>query len=192
MGKMTAQEERFGFQSQGKFTCTAGIANIMVIVLAAVWVLGIAFLVTDNPIIVAAFGRWLDITASTGRLLVTVIILAVWTAFAAGAFTVIIHGMDYYYEADDEKFMIYRVQSKGRRELVETLYYHDVLEVSYYESMFHRGFLVEIRTTYRTVKYRLVFTKLMTDHSTEGTPFYILEQRSGLRGEDKEASGWAP
>lgn len=191
MGKITAQEERFGFQAQGKFTCTAGIANIMVVVLAMVWVLGIAFLVTDNPIIVAAFGRWLDISASTGRVFITAIILAVWTGFAAGALTVILHGADYYYEADDEKFVIYRAQSGGRRELMETFYYHDVLEVSYYESMFHRGYLVEVRTTYRTVKYRLVFTKLMTDHSEKGTPFYILEQRSGLRGEDKGAAGWA-
>lgn len=192
MGKMTAQEERFGFQAQGKFTCTAGIANIMMVVLGAVWLLGIAFFVTDNPVIVAAFGRWLDPTASMGRVLVTAIILVVWTGFAAGAAAVILHGMDYYYEADDERFTVYRVQPGGRREPVETFYYPDVLEVSYYESMFHRGFLVEIRTTYRTVKYRLVFTKLMTDHSTEGTPFFILEQRSGLRGEDKGATGWAP
>lgn len=192
MGKITAQEERFGFQAQGKFTCATGISNIMLIVLAVAWILGVVLLVTDNPVIVPIFGRWLDISASTGRLLATVALLAVWTALAAGGATVLLHGSDYYYEADDEVFLIYRALSGGRRELMETFYYHDVLEVSYYNSMFHMGYLVEVRTTYRTVKYRLVFTKMMTDRSTEGTPFYILEQRSGLRGEDKEATGWAP
>lgn len=192
MGKMTAQEERFGFQAQGKFTCASGITNPMLIVLAALWVLGIAFLVTDNPAAVSLFGRWMDPAASMARVLITAVLLVIWTGFAIGAAAILLHGVDYFYEADDEVFVVYRAQSKGTRELVETFYYRDVLEVSYYESLFHRGFLVEIRTTYRTVKYRLVFTKLMTDHSTEGTPFYILEQRSGLRGEDKEAAGWAP
>lgn len=192
MGKMTAQEERFGFREQGKFTCASGISNPMLIALSAVWAFGITFLVTDNPAAVSVFGRWMDPAASTARLLSVVTLGAVWTFFAAWGAVILLHGADYYYEADDEVFVIYRAQAKGRREIVDTFYYRDVLEVSYYESLFHMGYLVEIRTPYRTSKYRLVFTKMMTDRSTEGTPFYTLEQRAGLRGEDKGAAGWAP
>lgn len=192
MGKMNAQEERFGFREQGKFTCSSGISNPMLIALGILWLLGIVFAVTDNPTIVSIFGRWLDPAHSMQRLFATIPLLLAWTAFAAWGAVILLHGADYCYEADNEVFVIYRVQSKDRREVVDTFYYHDVLEVSYYDSLFHMGYIVEIRTPYRTARYRLVFTKMMTDRSTRGTPFYTLEQRAGLRGEDKEAAGWAP
>lgn len=192
MENMTSHEERFGFRAQGKFRCALSLTTPALICAGILYVSMIPFVLTDNLTMKYLLGSWSYGPTAPVRVLITAIFLIVSTAALGVAAGILLHGADYYYEADDNVFMIYRDIGNDRRVLDEAFYYSDVLEVSYYDAMFHRGYLVEIRTAYRVVKYRYVFLKNKDDHSTESTPFYIIEQRAGLRGELLRKEGRMP
>ncbi len=99
-------------------------------------------------------------------------------------------GDDYTYEAGDTDFVV--TDRYGDKTY---FYYSDLTSVNYTaitENSSIRGYVVEIATGMRVVKYRFRFGPNAEKFSTAATPFYCLEVNAGLREpedipEDSEA-----
>lgn len=94
-------------------------------------------------------------------------------------------GREFSYEANESDFVV-TDNNNGEKEYY---YYSDVSSVNYTAiSSGNRitGYLVEIATGMRTVKYRYRFPANADDLSTAATPFYLLEVNAGLREPEVE------
>ena len=88
-------------------------------------------------------------------------------------------GVVYHYEADQKEFTV--ISPKGQRTII---YYADVVSVDYKPITFlkkERGDKVTITTKYLQHKYNYVFSANKLVRYPDGSPFFIIEERAGLR-----------
>lgn len=170
---MTGQEafeERFGFKAKGEFRCIAWFEIPLTVV-------GLAILV---PIGIIIFRFLVDpYTTFGGGLTAVPVALAVWAIFCWWIVRIGHTGVTYRYEADDKEFRIFEPGNRS-----EVFYYSDVMSADYqpiyYLNRKIRGYKVTITTRYRTKTYKYIFSNNKLNKDPEGSPFFILEQRSGL------------
>lgn len=173
MGKMTAYEERFGFQARGCFYCRYKSEPLLVAAAAAITV---ALWTVAYLIIVAPQASPLLYIAAL------FMVSAVFFCVGMGAIRVILGGKKFLYEADGSELRIYLEKGKDKI-LTDTFYYVDIEGVSYKKMFPHRGEHVTVTTKYRKYRYQCVYRCAKNMRSPEQLPFHILEERKGYVAE---------
>lgn len=109
-------------------------------------------------------------------LIVVALLLTLDLLPALIALVTLLDGNRLEYMANGEEFRI--TDRKGK--LYDTFYYKDIESIDYRPLMlmwFQRGFIVRIKTKYRTVTYKWVFRNKMKTLSFRKTPFQIMLER---------------
>ena len=183
--------DRFGFRATGTFKCPRKGEGLMLAAVAAIYTLCLCITVLnmievlsrDNSMPIFAYDRTVEDFSPTVDLLcviASVFIMLVLTAASIAAVIVIIGGVVYNYTADDEKMTV--TDPKGEKTV---FYYCDTESVTYERltlfSARQRGFDVYIKTKYRTYNYQIIFGRNKLFRQEKHTPFFILEERAGLK-----------
>lgn len=170
---MTGQqsfEERFGFKARGQFRCTGWFEKPLT-------VLGLLLLLVGGVLITVLFANpYFALGGSFGAL---PFVLAAWFILCWWIVRIAHTGVTCRYEANDSEFRI-----TDNRQHTEIFYYPDIMGVDYkpitYLTKRQRGYIVTIRTRYRSVEYRCIASGNQRIISPEDTPFFLLEQHCGL------------
>lgn len=167
-------DERFGFETHGKFRCAYSTEKFYLILIAALYILGLS----------AISGFMLStLEAPSQALFIALAILggwAIWTVICVIPFRLVLFGSEYDYSADGDKMTIYHGMS------TMDIFYYNVMSVRYEPLSFlgrQRGFVVTIVTRKSTSVFRLIYRRFDAKMSPETTPFAILEERAGLKKE---------
>ena len=166
---MTGQEafeERFGFKARGEFRCTGWFEIPMTI-------LGIILAIPGLFFVLFLFNYQL-----LGFLGILVFV-PVWAILCWWLIRIGHIGVTYHYEADEKEFRIINPDKHS-----DVFYYPDVVSVDYkpiyYINRKIRGYRVTVTTKYLSKKYDYIFSDNRLIKTPQGSPFFILEQRSGL------------
>ncbi len=155
---------------KGSFKCVSGAIRVFsVLLLAVAFALAAVF-------VISLFNFGSDINLIIRR--ISAVLIVVEGALVAVRVIASL-GREYTYEAGDTDFVV--TDSYGEKEY---FYYNDVSEVKYTEITRKDnicGYVVEIITGFRAVKYRFHFGSNAENVSTAATPFYCLEVNAGLR-----------
>lgn len=184
-------DDRFGFRALGSFRCRRNNETLILVVMAAFYTLCACIvvinmvLVLSGDLTVPIFEQektWDDYTPTIDLLCVitSVIILAILTAVGAAGVIIATNGAEYSFKANDEKMVI--TDHKG----VKTEFYYSDIESVIYEKLTlftirQRGYDVYINTKYRTYRYQYIYSKNKLLREEKHTPFFILEERAGLK-----------
>lgn len=183
--------DRYGFRALGTFKCPRKGEGLMLAVVAAIYTLCLCITVInmievlsrDNSMPIFEYDKTIDDFSPTIDLLcviTSVLIMFVLTVVATVAVVIIIGGREFRYTADDEKMTV--TDPKGEKTV---FYYCDIESVTYERlTLFaqrQRGFDVFITTKYRTFNYQYIYGKNKLLREEKHTPFFILEERAGLK-----------
>lgn len=170
---MTGQEafeERFGFKARGEFRCDGWFK-------IPITAIGLGILLPGAILIFKFLAD--PYTTFGGGLTVVPLALAVWGIFCWWIVRIAHTGVTYRYEADEKEFRIINPDKHS-----DVFYYPDVVSVDYkpiyYINRKIRGYRVTITTKYLSKKYDYIFSDNRLIKTPQGSPFFILEQRSGL------------
>lgn len=177
--------DRFGFRAVGEFRCARRGEALMLAAVAAVYTLVLVALIWNAALVLGGgYGEKMLVYAdSTANGIVMVVsfvgILPLVTLAAAIAVKIITKGSVYSYNANEEMLII--TDTKGEK---TSFYYCDVESVTYEKlTLFvgQRGFDVYIKTKYRKFRYQYIYSKNKLLRGEKDTPFFILEEKAGLR-----------
>lgn len=170
---MTGQEafeERFGFKARGEFRCRAFFEIPLTVI-------GLGILIPVSVLIIKFLTD--PYTTFGGGLTAVPLALAVWGIFCWWIVRIAHTGVTYRYEADEKEFRIITPDKHS-----DVFYYPDVVSVDYkpiyYINRKIRGYRVTVTTKYLSKKYDYIFSDNRLIKTPQGSPFFILEQRSGL------------
>ncbi len=184
-------EDRFGFYEKGTFRCPrkneplllAIVAAIYAVYLCVVVINGVIVLTGDLSVPIYEYDRTIDDYVPTLNLLcviISVLILVIFTIIAVFAMIVITSGNTYTFFADETKMII--TDPKGEK---TELRYSDIISITYEKlTLFtrrQRGFDVYIETKYRTLNYQYIYSKNKLLQQEKDSPFFILEEHAGLK-----------
>lgn len=182
----TQVSDRFGFRAVGEFRCTRKSETLLLAITAIIYALGVCGIVYNA--LITCFGGLggplLFDYSSTGNGIVMivsfVVLLPLLTLAALIAIKIITKGAVYSYSANDEMLII--TDPKGKK---TSFYYCDIESVTYEKltlfAVRQRGFDVFIQTKYRKFRYQYIHSRNKLLRGEKDTPFFILEERAGLR-----------
>lgn len=167
---MTGQEafdERFGFKVRGEFRVRGWFELPLTAAALILLVVGGFFI----------FRRMADPYFALGASFGAVpFVLAAWALLCWWLVRIAHTGVTCRYEGDDQEFRI--TDQHGH---TETLYYSDISGVDFrpirYINRRLRGYVVTVRTKYRSLRYQFIATGHQRINAPEDTPFFVLEQR---------------
>ncbi len=169
--RSSKNDERFGFETRGKFRCPYSTEKFYMILIVVVFVLGLSA-------ISGFMLSWLE--APEQGLFVALAILVFWVIWAVLClipFRLIMFGSEYDYSADDDKMTIWHGVN------TMDIFYYNVMSVRYEPLNFfgrQRGFVVTIVTRKSTNVFKVIYCRFDALMKPETTPFTILEERAGL------------
>ena len=184
-------DDRYGFYAKGNFRCPKKKEPLMLAIVAAVYTACLLVTVINAAIVLTSdlnmpifqYDKTIDDFVPAIDLLcviVSVMIVVLLTVAVVIAVIVITGGREYTYFADEIKMVI--TDPEGAKTVIE---YKDIISVTYEKlTLFkrrERGFDVYIETKYRTLNYQYIFSKNKLLRKEKDTPFFILEERAGLR-----------
>lgn len=184
-------EDRYGFCAKGTFRCPKKREPLMLAIVAIVYTAWLAIVVVnavivlsrDNTMPIFDYDRTLEDFLPTVDLvivIITVLLLVLLTVAVMIAVPIITGGREYTYFADEIKMVI--TDPDGAKTVFE---YKDIVSVTYERlTLFtrrERGYDVYIETKYRTHNYQYIFSKNKLLRQEKDTPFFILEERAGLK-----------
>ncbi len=184
-------EDRYGFCAKGTFRCPKKREPLMLAIVAIVytaWLVIVAVnavivLSRDNTMPIFDYDRTLEDFLPTVDLvivIITVLLLVLLTVAVMIVVPIITSGREYTYFADEIKMVI--TDPDGIKTVFE---YKDIISVTYERlTLFarrERGYDVYIETKYRTHNYQYIFSKNKLLRQEKDTPFFILEERAGLK-----------
>lgn len=184
-------DDRYGFCAKGTFRCPRKKEPLMLAIAAAVYtacllitiVNAVIVLTSDLSMPIFEYDKTIDDFLPTIDLLgviVSVLIVVILTAAVILAVIIITNGKEYTYFADEIKMVI--TDPDGEKTVFE---YKDMVSVTYEKlTLFkrrQRGFDVYIETKYRTHNYQYIYSENKLLRSEKDTPFFILEERAGLK-----------
>ena len=133
-----------------------------------------AFIIVLTIVMAEAFIDMVDGLTSMGTGGGIFLIIGLIWLIAGIAIYRVAHYTIYSYEADSNEFRIFR------KNYSETIYYCDVLKVSYAPLLLlwkQRGYKVSIVTKYKTITYNYLFLQNRKRQEPKETPFHIIEQQ---------------
>ncbi len=164
-------DERFGFETHGKFRCQYSLEKFYMILIIVVYVLGLSA-------ISGFMMSWMEAELQALFIALAIIVSwAIWTVICVIPFRLLMFGSEYEYAADDDKMTIYH----GTNTM--DIFYYNVMCVRYEPLNFfgkQRGFVVTLVTRRSTNVFRLIYRRFDAMMKPETTPFAILEERAGL------------
>ena len=184
-------EDRYGFCAKGTFRCPKKKEGTMLNVVAAIYIVWLVIVVVNAVIVLTGdlyvpifdYDKTIDDYGPTRDLICVIIsalLLFILTYAAVFAVILITNGSEYTYFADEIKMVI--THPDGTKAVIE---YKDVISVTYDRltlfSRRERGFDVHIETKYRTHRYQYIYSKNKLLRQEKDTPFFILEERAGLK-----------
>lgn len=184
-------DDRYGFCAKGTFRCPKKKEPLMLAIVAAVYtacllitIINAVFVLTsDLSMPIFEYDKKIEDFAPTIDLLVvilSVLLVVLLTVAVVIAVIVITSGREYTYFADEIKMVI--SDPDGVKTVFE---YKDIISVTYEKlTLFkrrERGFDVYIETKYRTHNYQYIFSKNKLLREEKDTPFFILEEKAGLK-----------
>ncbi len=183
--------DRFGFRALGTFRCVRQRESFLFVIVAVIYILCLCIVVWNAVIVLSSdlsvpifdYDKKMSDYAPTLNLLcviLSVIIMMLLTVAAWIAVKIITNGSVYSYTANEEVFII--TDPKGEK---TRFYYSDIESVTYSEltTLFarQRGFDVTVHTKYRSYYYQYIYSKNKLLKEEKDTPFFILEERAGLK-----------
>lgn len=183
--------DRFGFRALGTFRCRRSSETLMLAVMAAVYTLCLCVTIvnmvnvlnSDNSVPIFEYDKTMADYAPTLNIVCVIISVIVMLLLTIGVFVaavIITGGEEYSYTANDEKMTI--TDPKGKK---LEFYYSDIKSVKYEKltlfSQRQRGFDVFIDNGCHVFQYQYIYGKNKLLREEKHTPFFILEERAGLR-----------
>lgn len=178
--------DRFGFRAVGNFRCARKSEAIMLAAVAVVYTLVLVAIIWNAVLVLSTdYSEKVLIYASSTVngivLFVSVLAMIPFATIAAIiAVRAITKGVVYSYTANDEMMLI--TDPKGEK---TSFYYCDMESVTYEKltlfAVRERGFDVYVKTKYRTFRYQYIYSKNKLLRGENDTPFFILEEKAGLR-----------
>lgn len=180
-------DDRYGFCAKGTFRCPKKKEPLMLAIAAAVYTACLLIVVINAVIVLTSdlsmpifeYDKTIEDFTPTIDLLV-VILSVLLTVAVVIAVIIITSGREYTYFADEVKMVISDPDG-----VKVTFEYKDIVSVKYEKlTLFKRrdrGFDVYIETKYRTHNYQYIFSKNKLLREEKDTPFFILEERAGLK-----------
>lgn len=184
-------DDRYGFYAKGNFRCPKKKEPLMLAIVAAVYtacllitvINAVIVLTSDLSMPIFEYDKTIEDFAPSIDLLcviVSVLIVVLLTVAVVLAVIIITGGREYTYFADEVKMVI--TDPDGVNAVLE---YKDIVSVTYERlTLFkrrERGFDVYIETKYRTHNYQYIFSKNKLLREEKDTPFFILEEKAGLK-----------
>ncbi|MBE6889272.1 MAG: hypothetical protein E7485_04580 [Ruminococcaceae bacterium] len=184
-------DDRYGFCAKGTFRCPRKKEPLMLAIAAAVYtacllitiVNAVIVLTSDLSMPIFEYDKTIDDFVPTIDLfgvIVSVLLVVILTAAVILSVIIITNGKEYTYFADEIKMVI--TDPDGEKTVFE---YKDMVSVTYEKlTLFkrrQRGFDVYIETKYRTHNYQYIYSENKLLRSEKDTPFFILEERAGLK-----------
>ncbi len=184
-------DDRYGFCAKGTFRCPRKKEPLMLAIAAAVYtacllitiVNAVIVLTSDLSMPIFEYDKTIDDFLPTIDLLgviVSVLLVVILTVAVILSVIIITNGKEYTYFADEIKMVI--TDPDGEKTVFE---YKDMISVTYEKlTLFkrrQRGFDVYIETKYRTHNYQYIYSENKLLRSEKDTPFFILEERAGLK-----------
>ena len=184
-------DDRYGFCAKGTFRCPRKKEPLMLAIVAAVYtacllitiVNAVIVLTSDLSMPIFEYDKTIDDFLPTIDLLgviVSVLLVVILTVAVILSVIIITNGKEYTYFADEIKMVI--TDPDGEKTVFE---YKDMISVTYEKlTLFkrrQRGFDVYIETKYRTHNYQYIYSENKLLRSEKDTPFFILEERAGLK-----------
>lgn len=178
--------DRFGFRAVGNFRCTRKSEAVMLAAVAVVYVVALVIIIWNAVLVLSTdySEKVLIYASSTVNGIVMFVsvfaMIPIITIIAVIAVRIITRGVEYSYTANDEMLII--TDPKGKK---TSFYYCDMESVTYEKlTLFlerQRGFDVYVKTKYRTFRYQYIYSKNKLLRGEKDTPFFILEEKAGLR-----------
>ena len=168
-------DNRNPIQRKGSFKCISRAVDVFTLLL----ILGLILIAVVYFLSLFNFGK-----DKNEHVLLCGAVLFVVEGTLAAVRVMLTLGREYDYAAGEKDFTI--TAPDGSKEY---FYYSDVSEVNYtpiYKKKLLAGYVTDITTGARTVRYRFFFGPNAENTSTAATPFYILEVNSGLREPEPE------
>lgn len=162
-------EDRFGFRTSGTVRIRNQLEMPLVFVALVIALLG--------AVAVFSFVGVMD-KVGLFNLLLKSGVSFVWVFLCFMFASWVMTGSEWNYEADEKQF---RLRKPNVPE--EVFYYEDIEELRFtpiFLFWIERGYRVIIRTKYREFTYHYIYTKNRVNRSPDGSPFYIIAERSGL------------
>ncbi len=184
-------DNRYGFYAKGNFRCPKKKEPLMLAIVAAVYTACLLITVINAAIVLTSdlsmpifeYDKTIDDFVPTIDLLcviLSVLLVVLLTVAVVIAVIIITGGREYTYFADEVKMVI--TDPDGVKAVLE---YKDIISVTYEKlTLFkrrERGFDVYIETKYRTHNYQYIFSKNKLLREEKDTPFFILEEKAGLK-----------
>lgn len=184
-------DDRYGFCAKGTFRCPKKKEPLMLAIVAAVYTACLVITIVNAVIVLTGdlsmpifdYDKTIEDFAPTIDLLcviLSVLLVVLLTAGVILTVVIITNGREYTYFADEVKMVI--ADPDGVKTVFE---YKDIISVTYEKlTLFKRrdrGFDVYIETKYRTHNYQYIYSKNKLLRSEKDTPFFILEERAGLK-----------
>lgn len=170
--RSSKSDERFGFETHGKFRCTYSTEKFYLILITVLYFAGLS---ASSGVLIGTM------EAESQALFIALAVLVawvIWTVICIIPFRLVLFGSEYDYSADGDKMTIYHGMS------TMDIFYYNVMNVRYEPLLFfgkQRGFVVTIVTRKSTNVFRLIYRRFDAKMSPETTPFAILEERAGLK-----------
>ncbi len=168
-------DERFGFETSGAFHCPYSMEKFYIGLLL---ILAIGGCVGLDIFLVSSFPDDSDVLLFLAMALL--LGMAIWLLICFIALRIVMKGSEYYYKADESKLTIFH----GPQTM--DFFYTNIMNVRYEPLMFlkwQRGFVVTVVTRKSTYTFKYIYDNLHANMVPENTPFYIIEDRAGLRKE---------
>jgi len=166
-------DERFGYETSGSFHCPFSMEKFyigLVVFLAVGGCVGLdIFLISSFPP---------DFKVLIFLALALLVGFAVWLLLCFIALRLLLKGSEYYYKADEAKLTIFHGPQ------TQDFFYINIMDVHYEPLMllkWQRGFVVTVVTRKGTHTFKYIYDNLHSRMAPENTPFFILEDRAGLR-----------
>lgn len=174
--RTSSAEDRFGFRTSGTVRVQNRFEKPVVTALALFALLGV----------IAVF-MFIGVPDSVGlfNLLLKSGISFVWVFICFSSVSFVLMGRQWNYDADEKQFRLF-IPNKP----ADIFYYEDIEEVRFTPLFLYRlerGYRVVISTKYREFTYSYIYTKNKVHRTPEGSPYYVIVERSGLvRGESAD------
>lgn len=168
-------EERFGYKTTGSFLCATELDTPTMIVLH------IAAVMIAVVLDIMILGPHANVNEFLFYGIMVAIIEGAWIFAIGSIIKLAMRGVRYSYTADAKQFI-----TKYKNETL-VFEYSQVRSVTYealYYFKYQRGYKVRIETATFTKTFVYLFENMRLSYPTEKTPFYIIEERAGLKNYD--------